>query len=229
MLKIIMQGIHSILNFFSGYFSQLLFFLILLFAFRPYDRGIVYISIWQAVFVLVFTSAIFNCNHSKLTKIISTCLGIPALITFWVDLIIPSKPLIIISLFLSLLVILPNYSFATPNTVSLIMCSLFFLMGLTSSTQIITYPAIMESTSPSIIGVSESISSVLVMGIGALSLPVFAWLNSHQFHWNQWMFTWTPASSVFNQAYFLIPASFLISCILSFLVRETYCRPYQES
>ena len=96
---------HSTSKSLSGYFSQLLLFLILLFTFRPYDRGIVYIGIWQVIFVLVFTSAIFNCNHTKKTKIISSFFGIPALITFWVDLFIPSKALVIISLSLMIVFI----------------------------------------------------------------------------------------------------------------------------
>ena len=70
----------------SGYFTQLLLSLILLFIFRPYDRGYVYLAVWELVLILVFLSAIFNCDHSKRIKILSICLAIPALFFEWVNL-----------------------------------------------------------------------------------------------------------------------------------------------
>ena len=75
---------------FSGYFSQLLASLILLFIFRPYDRGPLYMGIWQIFLIIVFFSAIFNCNHSKKIKIISTCFGVPAVLLQWINLIQPN-------------------------------------------------------------------------------------------------------------------------------------------
>ncbi|MCP5506559.1 MAG: two pore domain potassium channel family protein [Chlamydiales bacterium] len=80
-------------SYLSGYFSQLLISLILLFIARPYDRGHVYMAVWQIFFVLVFLSAIFNCDHSKKIKIISSCLAIPALICEWINLAYHSKNL----------------------------------------------------------------------------------------------------------------------------------------
>ncbi|CCB89256.1 potassium channel family protein [Simkania negevensis] len=82
----------------SGYFSQLLLSLILLFVFRPYDRGLIYSSIWQFVFLVVFLSAIFNCKHSRKVKIAASCFAIPALVFHFLHLAFPSTTFIIIFL-----------------------------------------------------------------------------------------------------------------------------------
>lgn len=89
-------------RFLSGYFSQLLISLILLFIFRPYHRGYIYMGIWQIFFVFVFLSAIFNCDHSKKIKIVSTCLAIPALIFQWINLIYHSEILALPFLFFTI-------------------------------------------------------------------------------------------------------------------------------
>ena len=82
----------------SGYFTQLLFSLILLFIFRPYDRGPIYLAIWEFLLILVFASAIFNWDHSKKIKGISICLAIPALIFEWLNLLYPQKAFILLFL-----------------------------------------------------------------------------------------------------------------------------------
>lgn len=87
--------------YFSGYFSQLLISLILLFIFRPYDRGPVYTSIWQILFVVVFLSAIFNCDHSKKVKVAATLFAVPAVILHWLQLISPHPFLAIVFLTLT--------------------------------------------------------------------------------------------------------------------------------
>lgn len=86
----------------SGYFTQLLISLILLFIFRPYDRGNIYMSIWQFFLVVVFISAIFNCDHSKKVKIVSACFAIPALILQWINLAYHSDTIAMIFLFFTI-------------------------------------------------------------------------------------------------------------------------------
>lgn len=70
-------------NFFTGYFNMLLLSLLLLFAFRPYHRGGMYMGIWQLLFIAVFFSLIFNCKHPKYITITSIIVGIPALVLNW--------------------------------------------------------------------------------------------------------------------------------------------------
>ncbi|QVL56769.1 MAG: two pore domain potassium channel family protein [Simkaniaceae bacterium] len=89
----------------SGYFTQLLISLILLFVFRPYDRGGIYMAVWQLFLVIVFLSAIFNCDHSKKIKIVSTCFAVPALIFQWLNLGFHSRTLTLLFLFFSMIFI----------------------------------------------------------------------------------------------------------------------------
>lgn len=89
----------------SGYFTQLLISLILLFIFRPYDRGGIYMAIWQFFLVTVFLCAIFNCDHSKKIKIASACFAVPALILQWINLAFYSETLMLLFLFLSIIFI----------------------------------------------------------------------------------------------------------------------------
>jgi voltage-gated potassium channel len=93
----------SCVSLFSGYFTQLLISLILLFIFRPYDRGHIYRAIWEIFFVFVFVSAIFNCDHSKRIKMISSCMAAPALIVQWVNLAYQSQTLTLLFLIFTII------------------------------------------------------------------------------------------------------------------------------
>ncbi len=77
---------HWIKRWFSGYFTQLLFFLLLLFVFRPFNFGVIYNAIWQCIFIGVMVSAVFNCHHPKKIRILALILGIPAVFfTAWIQ------------------------------------------------------------------------------------------------------------------------------------------------
>lgn len=93
----------KLIRHFSGYFTQLLISLILLFIFRPYDRGPLYMAVWQVFLILVFISATFNCDHSKKVKVISSCLALPALIFQWANLAYHSKTLTLCFLFFTII------------------------------------------------------------------------------------------------------------------------------
>ena len=69
----------------TGYYNLLLFFLILLFIFRPYDRGPLYYGVWKFLLTCVLLTAIFNCNHNRQVKVIASILAIPTMILSWVN------------------------------------------------------------------------------------------------------------------------------------------------
>lgn len=100
--KIFKKYCSSFGGLFSGYFTQLLISLILLFIFRPYSRGPLYMAIWEVFLILVFLSAIFNCDHSKKVKIISACVGVPALIFEWTNLVYHSNTLALFFVFFTI-------------------------------------------------------------------------------------------------------------------------------
>lgn len=74
---------------FSSYYSILLYLLVLLFIFRPYEQGLLYHAGWKLVLTGAFFSAIFNCHHPQKVKIITFILAVPSLILSWTSLIFP--------------------------------------------------------------------------------------------------------------------------------------------
>lgn len=62
-------------------------------------------AVWQIFLFGVFFSAIFNCKHSKKTKIISACFGIPAVVLQWVNLIHPSNFIALVFVFCTVIFI----------------------------------------------------------------------------------------------------------------------------
>jgi voltage-gated potassium channel len=70
----------------SGYYNYLLVCLIILFAFRPYDKGFEYLFVWKTFFTLTFFTAIFNCNHHRNVKMTVIALAIPTLVFSWLEL-----------------------------------------------------------------------------------------------------------------------------------------------
>ena len=63
----------------------------------------------------------------------------------------------------------------TPHQLTL----LFFALGLTTSTQIISYPVIFERNHPSITGTCEAIAGVVIMSAGAIFQPFFGLLMDY--------------------------------------------------
>jgi voltage-gated potassium channel len=85
-LKMIKQLKRCFHQFNSGYYNFLLLFLIILFATRPYERGIIYIALWKLFFTCTFFTAIFNVKHHRNVKLLAMILAIPTLIFTWLEL-----------------------------------------------------------------------------------------------------------------------------------------------
>lgn len=92
--------------FLTGHYNLLLVCLTLLFVFRPYDRGFIYLGIWKLLLSLVFFAAIFNANHPRVVKIITGVLVVPALILTWLNLFHPMEVLFVTDASLTFLFIL---------------------------------------------------------------------------------------------------------------------------
>ena len=103
--------------------------------------------------------------------------------------------------------------------------AIFFLIGIFSSTQIISYPVIFETNSPSITGTCEALAGVLIMSGGAAFQPIFGMLMNQ--HWDGISQFGQPVYSAgdYHFAYIIFPVTLLISLILATLIKETNCRP----
>lgn len=124
----------------------------------------------------------------------------------------------ILSLGLILIIIyMPNLSF-----VSLLI--LFFLLGLITSTQVLSYPTVAELNSPLITSSAISIISILIMASGFISQPLFGWLLD--LHWDHHVVHHLAIYSLldFHEAMWIIPAGFIASIVIAFFIKETRCQ-----
>jgi MFS family permease len=101
---------------------------------------------------------------------------------------------------------------------------LFFLLGLSSATQVITYPLVAESNPAHLTGSAEGLTSMLIMA-GGFVQPLFgvvlAWGGAaHAGHYS---------AAQFQHAFWLLPAGFIISGLICLKLRETHAKPFQSS
>lgn len=100
---------------------------------------------------------------------------------------------------------------------------LFFLIGLLTSTQVISYPLVAESNAPKYTGVAVGMASVIVMGGAGFAQILFGVLMGEPM----------TLQNVYTAAHFecamkmFIVATFLAVCSL-FFIRETYCQPIND-
>lgn len=123
---------------------------------------------------------------------------------------------------LSLLVVLalmylPHLSIASVIT-------LFFLLGFATSSQVLTYPTIAELNPIYLTSTAVSVDSICIMVSGFLIPPFFGWLmqtnGTHRMI--NGVIAYTAAD--FNRGMLIIPIAFAVGLIITFFMRETYCR-----
>ena len=122
----------------------------------------------------------------------------------------------IVSLLLSLILIVND------QLNFIVLSSIFFLLGFTTSTQVISYPVIVESNASKNTGVSESLASFLILGTGAIYQNLYGLVMN--LHAKNVFFM--PSDYVYTAgdhyyAFWLIPVAFVISIILASLITET--------
>ena len=129
----------------------------------------------------------------------------------------------VISLVLSIFVIYSTGISATTIAVT------FFLLGLITSTQIISYPLIFESNAKNITGSSESLASVLILGGGAVCQNLYGIFLDNA--WNGTILEGARIYSTSNHIYAfnMIPIAFAISIALALMVKETNCKHIDEA
>ena len=102
--------------------------------------------------------------------------------------------------------------------------TLFFLIGLVTSSQVLTYPTIAELNPIYLTSTAVSIDSVCIMISGFLVPPFFGWLMDHcgTHEVVNGLAMYTPEA--FHCAMLVMPISFVVALIIAFFIRETYCR-----
>ncbi len=117
------------------------------------------------------------------------------------------------------LIILVMYSSDLSSSLLMI---LFFILGFSASSQILSYTVITEANSPLVTSSALSISSLLLMISGFVSQPLFGWLIG--LRWDHSMINNIPiySRSNYQTALWIILAGFILSIIFTFFIKETY-------
>jgi MFS family permease len=101
---------------------------------------------------------------------------------------------------------------------------LFFLLGLISSTQIISYPLVAESNLKILTATSVSVVSFTTLSGGAIFPPLFGYIMDragdfkiiHNIH--------VYSTADYHQAMWMMPLTMLLALMATFFIRETYCQ-----
>lgn len=122
---------------------------------------------------------------------------------------------------LSLVVVLCLMYVPNLSLTSLII--VFFLIGLVTSSQVLSYPTIAELNPAVLTGTAVSIASTTIMVSGVIFQPFFG--KMLEWNWDHTLINNVPVYSAqnFNMAMWIMPISFIIGLVIACFIRETYC------
>ena len=125
------------------------------------------------------------------------------------------KPMIIGAI---LSIVLISVIFLIPDPSYETLISLYLLLGLITSTQIVSYPAITENNSTQTCGIALSFASIIIMGGGGLGQKLFG-----QFMEIDWQAHFPDLGmSNYRVAFLLIPIGFLLALLAAMLMQDSY-------
>lgn len=184
------------------------------------------IMVLDAVWGVSYIQKVHGFNSSQAANIsamifFGSILGSP--LVGWIsDRIGRRKSPMLYGAIFSLLIIVLVIAFPSLSYWSLL--TLFFLLGLSTSTQIIGYPMVAESNPEEITGSAMGLTSVLVMGGAGVAQVLYGYLLD--FHWQGTMELGKRVYSAFEYqwAMWMFPIAFVLALIAMAIARETYCR-----
>jgi len=104
---------------------------------------------------------------------------------------------------------------------SWLMIALFFALGVVTSSQVISYPTVAESSPQMLTATSVSVVSITVISSGAIFQPLFGKLID----WHHGAATnGAYNASDLQFAMWVFPVCFLIGLVLAVVIKETYCK-----
>jgi MFS family permease len=101
------------------------------------------------------------------------------------------------------------------------MMSLFFLLGLFSSTQVLSYPLIAEMSPKHLTGTSMSVAAVVIMGLAGVAQFLSGKLMD--LRWDGLMVEGSPfyQPSDFTRCFIMFPLGFVIAIFATFFIKES--------
>ncbi|ETO92442.1 sugar phosphate permease [Legionella oakridgensis RV-2-2007] len=148
---------------------------------------------------------------------IGSILGCP-LVGWLSDSMGQRKPLMVVGAIAALLTVMPLFAGIALSKMALSV--LFFVLGVVTSTQVITYPLIAESNRSSNTGAATGIASVIIMGGGGVGQVLFGLLMHH----HAGMAHYTVAD--FQFAMWMFPIAIIVALLAVLFTQETYCKSY---
>jgi MFS family permease len=108
-----------------------------------------------------------------------------------------------------------------PNLSVLQYLLLFFLLGLSISTQTLGYPLVTELNSPQVTASATSIVAMTLMASGFIFQPLFGWLvdGHHKTVGSELLYS----VENFQTAMLILPVGFIVSAIIMLFIKETFC------
>lgn len=108
------------------------------------------------------------------------------------------------------------------SVVSLI--GLFFLVGFVTSSQVLSYPLIAEVNPIYLTSTAISIDSLCIMASGFIVPPLFGWLMDRGATQKAVNGITLYSANDFQHAMLIIPVAFILGLLITFFMRETYCK-----
>ncbi|MDN3504829.1 MAG: MFS transporter [Rhabdochlamydiaceae bacterium] len=180
------------------------------------------VMIIGAVWGSLFLTQIHGLPLAKASLVVSmictgTIVGSP-IFGYISDKLQKRVPLMLIGAVSSLLIF--AFILLTPQPTVPILSTLFFLLGLFTSSQVIGYPTITESNPANLTGTSMGVAAVIIMGLPMLLQPITGKLI--ELNWNGSMANGMPLYSLhdFFAAFSIFPIGFILSFILARLIKE---------
>ncbi|MDF2867421.1 MAG: Transporter, superfamily [Gammaproteobacteria bacterium] len=182
-------------------------------------------AIWGSLYLM----QIHHFTHEQATYPTSliftgTILGAP-LMGWLSDRMGRRKPLMLLGAVLSLALVLAVIYI--PNLSLISYSILFFLLGLTTSTQVISYPTVTESSPKIITATAVSVVSLCCIGGGAIFQPLFGWLMdlSKDAIVVNGVHVYTLHD--YHMGLAILPIAFLIALLAAIFIKETRCQPLE--
>lgn len=162
-----------------------------------------------------------DATFAPMMIFIGTIIGSP-LAGWWSDKIGKRKLPMIIGAVLSIILICAIIYLPNLSLVDYIV--LLFLLGFTSSTQIISYPTVAESNPKILTATSISVISFTAIAAFPITQQLFGYLldlgNDAQIINNIHVYS----AADYNRALLILPIGFIVGLIASLFIRETYCK-----
>jgi MFS family permease len=101
---------------------------------------------------------------------------------------------------------------------------LFFILGLISSTQIISYPTVAESNPKILTATSVSVVSFTTLSGGAIFQPLFGYIMDRQGDFTVVNNMHIYSAMDYHRAMYIMPIAMAVALIVTFFIRETHCK-----